>query len=138
MQKKRTFEEAVDIMVDWWVEKSFKTQMNQDIGTSISEDRGLIFLMNHENDKAKKKLSGKQIHKFRAKLKELLIKDENSEFKNFDLSLDVDYHPSTKLKEACDHAEIDYNLLPMKTTTYINNDLEIEGKYQYRGDWFKL
>lgn len=138
MQKKRTFEEAVDIMVDWWVEKSFKTQMNQDIGTSISEDRGLIMLMNHENDKAKKKLSGEQIHKFRRKLKELLMKDENSEFKYFDLRLDVDYHPSTKLKEACDYAEIDYNLLPMKTTTHINNELEIEGKYQYRGDWFKL
>lgn len=138
MEKKRTFEKAVDDMVDWWVEKSFKTQMNQDIGTNISEDRGLMMLMNFENDKVKKKLTEEQINKFKTKLKELLIKDENSEFKQFDLSLDVDYHPSTKLKEACDFAEIDYNLLPMKTTTYINNDLEIEGKYQYRGDWFKL
>ncbi|WP_176464504.1 hypothetical protein [Flectobacillus sp. BAB-3569] len=52
--------------------------------------------------------------------------------------MNVDYHPNEKLQIACRYAEIDPICLPCNTFTFINNENEIEGRYQYGGDWFKI
>ncbi len=135
----RTYEEAVKIMVDWWVEKSFKTINNQNNG----DDSALTsMLMNVNSMLAQDQITTDKIDRFSTKLTELLLK-ENDFFINkygfkYEALLSVDYNPNKPLQEACEYAEIKNGCLPCKTFTRINKDNIIEGRYQYGGDWFKI
>lgn len=132
MENKRTYAEAVTIMVKWWIDKSFETTMNQDNG-----DSGLAhILLNTVSMSAQTEVTPEKVEKFRDKLTEILLKNEDGG--RWDKELDVDYHPNSILSEACKFAGIDSACLPVKTFTYIDKDNTINGRYQYGGDWFKI
>lgn len=131
---RRTYKEAVDIMVDWWVEKSFNTALNQNNGDS-SHDSGFGFaLMNILSLDVQEDINNEKIDRFKLKLKELLMSVEGKG--RFQNQLEVDYDVTGFLLEACQFAEINTNCIPIKTFTFINDNNEIEGKYQYQGKWF--
>ncbi|PAC27843.1 hypothetical protein BWI92_21770 [Flectobacillus sp. BAB-3569] len=52
----RTYKEAVDIMVDWWVEKSFKTPLNQNNGDNSDDGWLALLLMSDFSRKVQQKL----------------------------------------------------------------------------------
>jgi len=133
---KRSYKEAVEITVNWWVEKSFATPLNQNNGDN-SDNGGFGFLlMNMVAGNAQKEVTDDKIEKFKSKLTELLL--ANEEKGRYAKKLDVDYHPNQMLSDACQFAEINSSCLPCKTFTFINNENEVEGRYQYGGEWFKL
>lgn len=132
----RTYKEAVEIMVRWWSEKSFKTPMNQNNGDD-SPNGGIAFLlMNRAATIAQANVSEEQIQKFESKLTEILLLAEGKGYHA--TMLDVDYDPNRPLQEACNHAGISTRTLPVKTFTRINEKNKVEGRYQYGGDWFIL
>ena len=77
-----------------------------------------------------------QNQSFKSELTKYLISDENGG--RWRRELDVDYHPNKKLSDACHYAGIDTGALPCKTFTFINQENEVEGRYQYGGEFFKL
>jgi hypothetical protein len=133
-EQKRTYAEAVELMVKWWSEKSFKTALNQNNGDP-SIAGGMAFIMgNMVADKAKEGATPEKIKAFEDKLTELLMPGETGG--RWDREIDVDYHAWGILEEAFTHAGISSNCAPIKTFTYINAQNEIEGRYQYGGAWF--
>jgi hypothetical protein len=133
---KRSYKEAVEICVNWWIEKSFETPFNQNNGDD-SENGGIAFLlMNMVASNAQKKVTLDKVEKFRNRLTELLLLNE--EKGRFENELVVDYHPNQILFDACQFAEIDPSSLPCKTFTFINDENEVKGKYQYGGELFEL
>lgn len=133
---KRTYFEAVEIMVKWWSEKSFHTALNQNNGDP-SPAGGLGFLLgNMLADKAKETITPEKIEVFETVLTNLLMdgKYEGS----WGRECSVDYDPNTILNDACKAAGINTACLPIKTFTYINAQNEVEGRYQYGGEWFKI
>lgn len=133
MEQKRTYLEAVNLMVNWWVEK-ITTPLNQNNGDT-GNDMGWA-LMNLASSSAQEELSESKIEKFKAKLKEQLLANEQKG--RYMKELDVDYHPNEILNNACVFSEINTLCLPCKTFTYIDEDNIINGRYQYGGAWFKL
>lgn len=133
---KRSYKEAVELTVNWWVEKSFETPLNQNNGDKSDGGTMRLVLMNLISEEAQKKVTANKIEKFKSKLKELLL--ANKEKGRYAKELNVDYHPNQMLSDACEFAEINSNCLPCKTSTFINNENEVEGRYQYGGEWFKL
>ena len=133
---KRTYKEAVELTVNWWIEKSFKTPLNQNNGDN-SQNGGIGFmLMNMVSMSAQDKNTPDKVEKFKTELTKLLLEAEGKG--RYNNELDVDYHPNRLLSTACELSGIDSGCLPCKTFTYINNENEVEGRYQYGGEWFKL
>lgn len=133
----RTYEEAVKITVDFWVEKSFNTKMNQNNGSEGQGGGGIgMMFANLLSLKSQENITKEKIEKFREKLTELLIvgKDKG----RYSRECDVDYNPNTILFESCKFAEISMGCLPVKTFTVIENDNSVIGRYQYGGEFFKL
>ena len=134
--EKRTYEEAVEITVKWWSEKSFETLLNQNNGDD-SEHGGMAFmLMNMVSVKAQERNTPEMIEKFQTKLKEILLSKKGEG--HYGNQLDVDYHPNKILYDACQFSGIDSGCLPIKTFTRIESDNKIRGRYQYGGEWFEL
>lgn len=132
----RTYKEAVEIMVNWWIEKSFHTLFNQNNGDN-SPQGGLGFaLMNTLSMKENDKVTPEKIEKFKSKLTELLLLQEGKG--RWDNQLDVDYDVHGMLAEACAFSDISEFCIPIKTFTYIDEDNTINGRYQYGGEWFKI
>lgn len=134
--EKRTYKEAVELTVKWWSEKSFKTAVNQNNGDNSSAGGFGFLLMNMASSAAKNNLTDEKIKKFKNKLNEILLAAEGKG--RFQNKLDVDYHPNKILSDACEFSEINTGCLPCKTFTFINNENEIEGRYQYGGKLFKI
>lgn len=135
--EKRTYEEAVEITIKWWLEKSFETLLNQNNGDD-SEHGGMSFmLMNMVSAKAQERNTPEMIDKFKSKLTEILLskKGEHGIYGN---QLDVDYHPNKILHDACNFSGVDAGCLPIKTFTRIEADNMVRGRYQYGGAWFEL
>ena len=136
-EQKRTYEEAVEITVKWWCEKSFETPLNQNNGDD-SEQGGLGFLlMNMLSSKAQSKTTPEMIEKFKSKLTEILLSKKGMPG-IYGNQLDVDYHPNKILSDACKFSGIDESCLPIKTFTRIEQDNMVRGRYQYGGPWFEL
>ncbi len=139
--QKRTYKEAVDLMVNWWVEKSFNTTLNQNNGDNTKNGIFSFALMNTLSGKAQKEITQEQIQLFSTKLTELLLEAEqehSSDYTRHYTELDVDYNPNPPLEIACKTAGISTLCLPVKTFTYIDQDFTVNGRYQYGGDWFKM
>jgi len=133
-EQKRTYKEAVELTVNWWIEKSFKTPLNQNNGDK-SDSSGIGFmLMNMVSMSAQHKNTPDKIEKFKQELTRILLEAEGKG--RYNNELDVDYHPNHILSEAAELAGINSCCFPCKTFTYINNKNEIEGRYQYGGEWF--
>lgn len=132
----RTYKEAVEIMVNWWIEKSFHTLFNQNNGDN-SPQGGLGFaLMNSLSMQANDKVTPEKIEKFKSKsTKLLLLQEGKGRFAN---QLDVDYNVHGMLAEVCKFSDISEFCIPIKTFTYIDDDNTINGRYQYGGEWFKI
>ena len=134
--EKRTYEEAVDITVNWWIDKSFKTPLNQNNGDN-SETGGTVFmLMNFLSMSVQEKVTDEHIDKFRVELTRLLLEAKGKS--RYSTELSVDYDPSALLYQACQVANVPTQCLPIKTFTFINAENEVEGRYQYGGKWFKI
>lgn len=133
---KRTYAEAVELSVKWWSKKAFQTPMNQNNGDDSENGAMSFLLMNMVSMNAKKTISTENIKKFEAKLTEILLEAEGKG-KHIN-NLDVDYHPNKNLSDACQFAGVDPSCLPCKTYTFINDKNEVEGHYQYGGEWFIL
>lgn len=135
-EQKRTYAEAVEIMVKWWSEKSFATPLNQNNGDN-SPAGGLGFILgNMLADKAKEGATPEKIAAFEAALtRELLGREHEGIWRK---ALEVDYHPNDILADAAELSGIDTRCFPIKTYVQINKNNEIEGKYQYGGSYFKL
>lgn len=132
----RTYKEAVELTVDWWVEKSFNTPLNQNNGDASETGSIAFMLMNMNSTSAQQKNTPDKIEKFKTELTNLLMQGEGKG--RYSNELDVDYHPNSLLSEACELSGVDSGCLPIKTFTFINDQNEVEGRYQYGGDWFKL
>lgn len=126
---KRTYEEACKLVANWWAEKSFETLLNQNNGDD-SPTGGMVFMLqNMVSMEAKKDVSEEKIEKFKNKIVELLLL-ENNEWRQM---LQVDYHPDRILGEACKFAEINEMVLPCKSYTVIEKDNTVKGSFQYQG-----
>lgn len=132
----RTYAEAVEVCVNWWIEKTFKTPLNQNNGDNSPQGGMVFMLMNMLASNSQKEVTPEKIEAFKTKLTELLMAVEENG--NYYTELSVDYHPNDMLYEACEFAKVDTACLPVKTFTRINKSNEIEGRYQYGGAWFKL
>lgn len=132
----RTYKEAVELTVNWWAEKSFNTPLNQNNGDSSETGSIAFMLMNMNSMSAQERNTPDKIEKFKAELTKILLDNESDVKRGY--TLDVDYHPNKYLSEACELSGVDPSCLPCKTFTGINNENEVEGRYQYGGDWFKL
>lgn len=131
MKKKRTYKEAVDLMIQWWIDKAFNNSPNQKNGDSNQE-----LLMNFGAGIGNKSVTPEKIEKFRASLSEYLLANELSK-KPFMQEFDVDYNPNKPLNEACISSEISRLCLPIKTFTYIDmKDYSIKGRNGYGAPWF--
>jgi hypothetical protein len=132
----RTYKEAVEIAVNWWVEKSFNTKLNQNNGDN-SQQGGLTFiLMNTLSLKAQERNTPDKIEKFKTELTKLLLSVENGS--TYRRRLSVDYGPNEMLFKACELSGIDISCLPCKTYTIITSENKVEGSYQYRGELFSI
>ena len=132
----RTYKEAVKISVDYWVEKSFKTPLNQNNGDKSTNGDMSFMLMNMLSLDSQKNVTFEQIEKFKSKLTEILLEHEGQG--RGANELDVDYDPNENLAQACKFAQISTSCLPCKTFTFIDNDNKVIGRYQYGGDRFEL
>ncbi|MGV0856842.1 hypothetical protein ACTS9E_15080 [Empedobacter brevis] len=133
MEETRTYKEAVDIMIDWWVEK-IQQPFNQNNGDTTS-DFG-FFLLNKASMDAQFLLNDSKIEKFKNSLKEQLYPNEGKH--RMYKELDVDYSPNEILNKACEFSGINTSCLPVKTFTYIENNNKINGRFQYGGEWFEI
>ena len=131
--KSRTYEQAVDLMIEFWVDKSFnKDLINQQTGSDM---KGFV-LHNMISDSVKSGITSQQITIFKDKLKHSLMLGNNEERRSNEL--DVDYNPDIKLSEACELAQIDSTCLPCKTYTYIEKDNIVHIRYGYRAPWTQI
>ena len=135
-EQKRTYAEAVKIMVDWWYEKSFRTTMNQNNGDPSIAGGKAFLLGNALADKAKEAATPEKIKAFENALSNILLSGEHGG--RWDRELNVDYHPNEILDRAAEASGIDPSCFPIKTFVYINSANEIDGRYQYGGAWFKI
>lgn len=134
-----TFENAVKKVVGFWVEKSFRTLLNQNNGDDSPQGGMTFLLMNMVAMENKKSVTEEKIKLFEEKLSELLIKERNGlPLGTYPITLDVDYHPSWMLAEAADYAKIDSSCFPCKTFSLIKLDNSVEAKFQYAGKLVKL
>lgn len=134
--EKRTYEEAVEIMIDWWVKKSFETSLNQNNGDDTDTGGMAFLLMNMVSMQAQEKVTPIKIENFKSALTIILLQQEGKgEWAN---ELDVDYHPNENLSKACEMSGVDSRCLPIKTFTRIDKDNIVRGRYQYGGDWFAI
>ncbi len=136
LEQKRTYAEAVEIMVKWWSEKSFATPLNQNNGDNSPAGVLGFILGNTLADKAKEGATPEKIAAFELALTNILLAGEHEG--RCERELDVDYHPNGILSDAAKASGIDTSCFPIKTFVYINGENEIEGRYQYGGAWFKI
>jgi hypothetical protein len=136
IMQKRTYTEAVELTVNWWAEKSFETPLNQNNGDNSSNGGMAFMLMNMASMFAQDENTPDKIEKFKTELTKLLI-DVEGQGKYYN-ELSVDYDPNKLLYEACKLSGVSSRCLPCKTFTFINSENEVEGRYQYGGEWFKL
>jgi len=129
----QTFEKAVEKTVNFWIQKSFKTPMNQDNGDNGSSGVTKTMSMNMLAMKSQVGVSDSKIEKFKTKLTELL-KSKQEECSRHGINLSVDYHPCQMLYEASEYAEIETGCFPCKTTSWIDKDNKATASYQYRGE----
>lgn len=135
----RTYEEAVEIMVNWWIEKSFDTKNNQNNGPDSFASVMAMGFANMLAEDVQSKITEDNRLKFKEKLTELLIKGiEEDGVLYWGNSLSVDYHPCPKLFEALEYAGINKNCVPIKTFTRIEESGHVVGRYQYEGESFKI
>lgn len=132
----RAYEEAVNIMVEWWMKKSFETPLNQNNGDDSDVGSMGFLLMNTLSMDIQKTITSEAKQKFKEKLTDLLLacKDKG----RYDKTLNVDYHPNRMLSESCSFAGIDPSCLPIKTVTCIDENNFVIGRYQYGGESFKI
>jgi len=124
MKRSRSFEDAVEICVDWWAEKAFHTPMNQNFGDETAGG-GLVFLqMNISAMEAQRTITPNQEQVFKEKLFVLLLTTGKRK-------LQVDYQPDKLLKEACDVAEISSVCMPCKSMTYITEDNYVNTQFGF-------
>lgn len=134
----RTYEQAVEIMVNWWIEKSFDSKNNQDNGPDSIASIMAMGLANMLAESAQSKITEDNRLKFKEKLTELLIIGKREDGLYWGSTLDVDYHPCEKLFKALEYADINKNCVPIKTFTRINELNQVIGRYQYGGNSFTL
>lgn len=127
----QTFEEAVNKVVNFWVEKSFETILNQNNGDGATAGGATFALMNTLAMKAQKEVDKEQIVKFRERLTEILLTKKGNKYR---ATLSVDYDPCLALAEAAKYAEVSTMLLPIKTTSWIDDNNVATASYQYRGE----
>lgn len=120
----RTYEEAVKIVVDLWIEKSFNDFDNQDIG----EEGMLQNLLLSKSRQAQGEVDQDKIDRFKILLTQMLMSE------NKDSRLDVDYHPCDLLSFVCEACEISTSCLPVKSSTTINNKNQVISKFSYNGN----
>lgn len=131
---KNTKEQAIEKTVDFWVEKSFRTPLNQNNGDD-SQNGGMMFmLMNMVSSSAKETISEEKIDKFKSKMSEIMMNADPIPH-----YIDVDYHPCPTLRYAAEYANIDLGCFPCKTYSTINREtFEVKASYQYRGELVTL
>ena len=131
----KTFENAVKKVVAFWVEKSFRTLLNQNNGDDSPQGGMTFLLMNMLAMQSKQAITEEQIKLFEEELTKLLMMHEDNPH---NCELNVDYHPCPLLRYAADHAKIDYSVLPCKTYTTIRPDFTALGAFQYGGKLIEL
>lgn len=127
MNEVRTYEEAVDIVVEWWAKKAFDTIINQNNGSSDA-----FWLLNITSWIAQEDVTDDKVSRFKEKLREVLM-NERGEYTISGRELSVDYHPCSRLEAACSFAGINDRCLPVKSFTIINADNSIRSRFTYDG-----
>jgi hypothetical protein len=72
----RSYEEAVELVVNWWIEKSFKTPLNQNNGDNSDAGSIAFLLMNINAGYSQREVTIEQIEKFKSRLTELLLQSK--------------------------------------------------------------
>lgn len=125
----QTFEQAVEKVVNWWSDNSFKIVINQDNGDD--SNGGLAFLlMNSLSIRSRQEVAPEKIEKFKESLT-LRLLTANDYYR---YNLGVDYGADQPLIDACKDAEISVDCLPIKSDTWIDyNNNEVEVRLGYSG-----
>lgn len=132
----KTYQQAVERVVTFWVEKSFNTPFNQNNGDD-SEHGGMAFmLMNLVAAQAQTTVSPLKIEAFRKHLTNSLLANESDLQKR--TWLGVDYHPCELLADSAEFAGLNPGCFPCKTITRIDQNNNATAKYQYGGQWIEL
>jgi hypothetical protein len=132
-----TYEEAVLKVAMWWSDKSFRTPLNQDNGGKDSpQEKMTNMLLGAVSLQAQKKITDEKIKKFEKHLYDalMLMKDKGARAR----TLDVDYDPCDILFEVAKASGIDTGCLPVKSSTYIDEQNRAWAKYQYGGQTVEI
>jgi hypothetical protein len=125
----QTYEQAVKKVVDFWIEKSFRTPLNQNNGDGSPQGGMTFLLMNMVSARAQETITDEKIKLFENKLTEILLLDNPR-----NINIGVDYHPDKELSDAAAFAGLDAGCFPCKTYTWINKQTNTAtSKYQYGG-----
>lgn len=128
-EQTQTFDQAVEKIVKFWIEKSFRITDNQD-----SSNGGLgNVLMNMNSVLSQKSITEEKIKIFESELTRL-VKAMQGKY----IYIGVDYHPYPILADAATKAQIDTGCFPWKSCTWINKDNTVDSRFGYEGDIVRL
>jgi len=128
---KQTYQQAVEKVVNFWIEKSFKTLFNQNNGDDTPSGGVTFALMNLVSSSVMESVNDEKIEKFKTFLTQSLLEIEHQHRGN--ATLYNDYHPEPLLAKAAEHAEIDTACFPCKTCSWIDENNVATASYQYGG-----
>lgn len=129
---KKAFKAASVRCANWWANKAFKTENNQDNGdNSISGALGMG-LANMLAEKSREGVTRSKITIFTNSIINDIWKEKQENI-NAWIMMDVDYHPCKILTDACHLSGLDSLCLPIKTWTKIRKDNKVSASFGYRG-----
>ena len=146
MEKVRTIEEAINLVVDFWMFKIYDKKYSLNISDDLTSKDSLDKLPNILHRAQVKRLhynggSTKQMNSFKSNLKNELLKrckepKKYNRFKFGDVlmgatSLSTDYSPNDFLNEICDSVGMNFSTKPWKAQTHITSNHQV---FLSRGD----
>jgi hypothetical protein len=129
--KIRTTEEAIDIMIDLWVEQIIQGQQK-------SGDRGIDAWLKTAQDLDKNQLAANSINKFKGALRSIIISKIEAKAYWKDIRrgyLTVDYGMCLELAMACEESGVPKSRIPIKSSTWIEDDNSVTSRFGYQADF---
>lgn len=131
-EKKRTFEEAAKLCADWWVDKTFRQTYNQSAGL----DPETFIAQNELSMKAQEGTSEKTIEEFRGTMIKTLCFRKGYDWRDTELAMD--YGPNDLLMTIGAGVGMSAACLPVKTSSWINEDNTIYARFGYQSEQEKI
>jgi len=131
------YESAVDKVVNFWTEKTFKTVDNQDNGDESTAGVFGFILSNVLSGKLISSVSDKQIEVYKKSLKENLMAIPEERRKR-NIEIFNDYGCDEILTKAHEASGTHTRCSPIKTVSIILPDCSVSARFTYDGKWETL